>query len=70
MEVSKTKPQPAQQVQPAQAPKRTEQVQQAEKQQKQLDAQQAQASKAVESKPRPNVNGQGQTIGTRLSVTA
>jgi hypothetical protein len=57
MDVSKAKPQQVQQVQ---STKRTGQV----------EAQQAQAQKATENKPRPNVNGQGQTIGTRLSVTA
>lgn len=29
-----------------------------------------QAEKAARENPRPNVNGQGQVIGTRLSVTA
>ncbi len=71
MEVSKAKPQlQAQTSQPVQAPKRAEQVQQAQKHQEQLHTQQAQTSRAVENKPRPTVNGQGQTIGTRLSVTA
>jgi hypothetical protein len=67
MEVSKAKPQATQQVQ---ATQRAEQVQQTQKRQEQVQAQQATAQKATENKPRPNVNGQGQTIGTRLSVTA
>jgi hypothetical protein len=53
-----------------QATQRGEQVQQTQKRQEQVQAQQATAQKATENKPRPNVNGQGQTIGTRLSVTA
>jgi regulator of protease activity HflC (stomatin/prohibitin superfamily) len=67
MDVTKTKAQPAQQVQ---APKKSEEVQQAKRQEAQVQAQRAQEQKAAENKPRPNVNGQGQTIGTRLSVTA
>jgi hypothetical protein len=69
MDVSKAKPQ---QVQQLQAAKRTEQVQVAQRREAQARAQseQAQAQKTAENKPRPNVNGQGQTIGTRLSVTA
>lgn len=64
MEVSTAK------LQQVQDTKRTEQVQQTQKRQAQVQAQQAQVQKAAEDKPRPNVNGQGQTIGTRLSVTA
>jgi hypothetical protein len=67
MDVSKATPQQVQQVQ---STKRAEQVQQAQRREEQLQAQQAQAQKVAEDKPRPNVNGQGQTIGTRLSVTA
>jgi hypothetical protein len=67
MDVSKTKPQQVQQVQ---ATKRAEQVQQTQRREAQVQSEQAQAQKAAENKPRPNVNGQGQTIGTRLSVTA
>ncbi|MEY4735907.1 MAG: hypothetical protein RL302_226 [Pseudomonadota bacterium] len=58
MDVTKAKAQPVQQVQAAKRPEQTQQIQH------------AQAQKPAESKPRPNVNGQGQTIGTRLSVTA
>lgn len=67
MDVTKAKAQPVQQVQ---APKRSEQVQQAEKHNAQVQTQRVEAQRAAENKPRPNVNGQGQTIGTRLSVTA
>jgi len=67
MEVNKAKPQQAQQVQ---STKRAEQMQQVQRREEQMQSQQAQAQKAAENKPRPNVNGQGQTIGTRLSVTA
>jgi len=67
MDVSKAKPQPVQQVQ---STKRTEQVLQTQRHEEQVHAQQAQAQKAAENKPRPHVNSQGQTIGTRLSVTA
>ena len=67
MEVNKATPQPTQQVQ---STKRAEQVQQVQRREEQVQSQQAQAQKAAENQPRPNVNGQGQTIGTRLSVTA
>ncbi|HOF53062.1 MAG TPA: hypothetical protein PLL83_04585 [Rhodoferax sp.] len=67
MDVSKAKPQQVQQVQ---ATKRAEQVQQTQRREAQVQAEQAQTQKAAENKPRPNVNGQGQTIGTRLNVTA
>jgi hypothetical protein len=67
MDVSKAKPQ---QVQQLQAAKRTEQVQVAQRREARAQSEQTQAPKTVENKPRPNVNGQGQTIGTRLSVTA
>lgn len=67
MEVTKAKAQPTQQVQ---ASKKADEVQQANRREAQVQAQRAQEQKATENKPRPNVNGQGQTIGTRLSVTA
>jgi hypothetical protein len=65
MEVSKAKPQQVQQIQ---ATKRAEEVKQT--QQRQTQAKAAESKPVQEAKPRPNVNGQGQTIGTRLSVTA
>jgi hypothetical protein len=67
MDVTKAKAQPAQQVQ---APKRSEQVQQTQQRDAQVQAKRVETQRAVETKPRPNLNGQGQTIGTRLSVTA
>ena len=67
MEVTKTKAQPAQQVQAA---KKSDEVQQAQRRETLVQAQRVQEQKAAENEPRPNVNGQGQTIGTRLSVTA
>lgn len=54
-------------VQATQAPKKTEQVRKEAAPQENPDAK---AAKAAAEKPRPNVNGQGQVIGTRLSVTA
>lgn len=67
MEVNKAKTQQIQQVQSTQ---RTEQMQQVQRREEQVQSQQAQTQKVAESQPRPNVNGQGQMIGTRLSVTA
>ena len=64
MDVTKAKAQPVQQVQ---APKRSEQVQQRDAQ---VQAKRVETQRAAENKPRPTVNGQGHTIGTRLSVTA
>lgn len=67
MDVTKAKAQPVQQLQ---APKRSEQVQQTQRRDEQVQAKRVETQRAAENKPRPNVNGQGQTIGTRLSVTA
>jgi len=55
-------------VQPAQAPKKVEHVRNSPEQRAQSPD--VQAEKAARENPRPNVNGQGQVTGTRLSVTA
>jgi len=67
MDVSTVKKQTP--VQPTQAPKRTEAAQQ---QQKNAESRPktAESKPPQEAKPRPTVNGQGQHIGGRLSVTA
>lgn len=53
---------------------RTQATQQAQKRtaenQHAQQAQQTTAKKSEPQQPRPNVNGQGKMIGTRLSVTA
>lgn len=65
MDVSKAKPQ---QVQQAQAAKRTQEVR--ETQQREAQAKATAPQKTEEAKPKPVVNSQGQTTGRLLNVTA
>lgn len=66
MEVSSTSKPPVQQAPP---PKRVDPTQEA--QQRKAEAPKpAEPPKQAEAKPRPVVNTQGQTIGTKLNVTA
>lgn len=65
MEISRTKVQQPEQVQ---ASKRTEAIQR-EAVQKQAELEQKPAQ-AQQAERKPVVNGQGQTIGTRLNVSA
>jgi len=65
MDVSKARPQ---QVQEAQAAKRTQEVR--ETQQREVQAKAAEPQKTEEPKPKPVVNSQGQTTGRLLNVTA
>ncbi len=72
MEVKQARSQP---VQPVQQTRRPEQVEKSDTRgdsarAERLQAQKQQELRAQENKPRPNVNGQGQTIGTRLSEKA
>jgi hypothetical protein len=63
--------QPAQAVKQTQRTEETRRTQERRTEERQTQAQAAQAKKAsTYEKPKPTVNGQGQTIGTRLSVTA
>jgi hypothetical protein len=67
MDVTKTKPQ--QQVQQAQAVKRTDEARQTQQRELQAKAYDA-PKKTQESKPQPVVNTQGQTTGRLLNETA
>ena len=65
MDVSKARPQ---QVQEAQAAKRTQEVRAT--QQREVQAKAAETQKTEDPKPKPVVNSQGQTTGRLLNVTA
>jgi hypothetical protein len=66
MEVSKSQSQ--QPVQQVQSTKRADEARLAQQRAEQKKV--AESKPPQESRPGPTVNGQGQTIGTRLSVTA
>jgi len=70
MEVKQASTQATQKAQQVQQTRRVEQTQRNEARQEQVQASKQQTERVAENKPRPNVNGQGQTVGTRLSVTA
>jgi hypothetical protein len=58
----------SQRAQTVEQTKRTDEARQARQQQ--AKAEQAESKKSPYENPKPTTNGQGQTIGTRLSVTA